>query len=144
MNLPANTRLTYAKLLAERTLEYANLQQELEVLKSKPPPVPAKDQVNRTAKVTASATDLSQQLPDKALRAELLQLQRENKLMTSAWYDLTCRLQSNTVLLARRAEGGKSWLGRMRTAVNNRSGPAGTTTRSSDVSLFSPPPKKIP
>lgn len=54
------------------------------------------------------------------MKQQLDQLLRENKLMTSAWYDITCRLQSNTVHLARRAENGRSWLGRMRTAVNRQ------------------------
>lgn len=52
--------------------------------------------------------------------------------MTSAWYDITCRLQSNTVHLARRAENGRSWLGRMRTAVN-RQGSKGWGTYFSSI-----------
>ncbi|KAF2092928.1 hypothetical protein NA57DRAFT_23428, partial [Rhizodiscina lignyota] len=48
---------------------------------------------------------------------ELVNLRRENKLLTSAWYDLTSRLQSNTVVLQRRSEPPKSWLGRQRLAV---------------------------
>lgn len=55
---------------------------------------------------------------DPKLREQITNLQRENKLITSAWYDLTCRLQSNTVMLARRQEPPKSWLGRQRVAVN--------------------------
>ncbi|KAF2180253.1 hypothetical protein K469DRAFT_593143, partial [Zopfia rhizophila CBS 207.26] len=48
-------------------------------------------------------------------------LRRENKLITSAWYDMTCRLQSNTVVLQRKAEAPKSWLGRQRVAVGGAS-----------------------
>ena len=56
--------------------------------------------------------------PNAAQQTELETLQRENKLITSAWFDLTCRLQSNTVLLSRRQqEPPKSWLGRQRLAV---------------------------
>ena len=51
------------------------------------------------------------------MQQELLNLRRENKLITSAWYDLTCRLQSNTVVLQRRSEAPKSWLGRQRAVV---------------------------
>lgn len=89
-------------ILAERDAEFAKLQQELDTLKKQPPPVPPKDPVT-----------------DKELNKQLLQLQRENKLIASAWYDLTCRLQSNTVHLARRAEGGRSWLTKMRASVNS-------------------------
>jgi hypothetical protein len=67
------------------------------------------------------------------MEKELDQLQRENKLIASAWYDLTCRLQSNTVLLARRAEGGRSWLGRMRTAVNRNTSAGGQAGPGSTV-----------
>lgn len=51
------------------------------------------------------------------LQAELDALHRENRLMTSAWYDMTCRLQSNTVVLQRKSEAPKSWLGKQRAAV---------------------------
>lgn len=45
-------------------------------------------------------------------------LQRENALIASAWYDLTSRLQSNHVVLQRRAEAPKSWLNKQRHLVN--------------------------
>lgn len=48
---------------------------------------------------------------------ELAALQRENKLMTSAWFDLTSRLQSNTTMLGRRKESPKSFLGKQRALV---------------------------
>lgn len=89
------------KILAERDTDFEKLQKDFEALKMQPPPVPPKDP-----------------LTDKELNKQLLQLQRENKLIASAWYDLTCRLQSNTVHLARRAEGGRSWLNKMRASVN--------------------------
>ena len=44
-------------------------------------------------------------------------LQRENKLMTSAWYDLSSRLQTNTVVLLRRSEP-QSWLNKQRNAIH--------------------------
>ncbi|KAG9540805.1 hypothetical protein KCU77_g22497, partial [Aureobasidium melanogenum] len=49
--------------------------------------------------------------------AEFAALQRENKLMTSAWFDLNSRLQSNTVMLGRRKESPKSFLGKQRQLV---------------------------
>ncbi|KAL0259249.1 hypothetical protein SLS55_006754 [Diplodia seriata] len=55
---------------------------------------------------------------DKAsvdVQKELQALQRENKLIMSAWYDMANRLQSNTVVLQRtKTETPKSWLGRQR------------------------------
>ncbi|KAF3926692.1 hypothetical protein ABW21_db0203513 [Orbilia brochopaga] len=46
-------------------------------------------------------------------------LLKENDLMTSAWYDITSRLQSNMVTLGRRKDAPVSWLGRQRQAVAN-------------------------
>lgn len=54
-----------------------------------------------------------QQTPSKDFAA----LQRENKLMTSAWFDLSSRLQSNTVMVGRRKETPKSFLGKQRAVV---------------------------
>lgn len=51
------------------------------------------------------------------LQEELEHLRRENKLIMSAWYDMTTRLQSNTVILQRKSEAPRSWLGKQRTAV---------------------------
>ncbi|EPS38951.1 hypothetical protein H072_7283 [Dactylellina haptotyla CBS 200.50] len=46
-------------------------------------------------------------------------LMKEVDLMTSAWYDITSRLQSNTVTLGRRKDAPVSWLGKQRHAVAN-------------------------
>ncbi|KAF2129133.1 hypothetical protein P153DRAFT_367405 [Dothidotthia symphoricarpi CBS 119687] len=51
------------------------------------------------------------------LQQEVENLRRENQLITSAWYDMTMRLQSNTVILQRRSDAPKSWLGKQRAAV---------------------------
>ncbi|GAB7353389.1 hypothetical protein MBLNU459_g3865t1 [Dothideomycetes sp. NU459] len=48
---------------------------------------------------------------------EFAALQRENRLMTSAWFDLSSRLQSNTTMLGRRKESPKSFLGKQRALV---------------------------
>ena len=37
--------------------------------------------------------------------------------MTSAWFDLSSRLQSNTVIVGRRKESPKSFLGKQRAVV---------------------------
>ncbi|KAF2878429.1 hypothetical protein BDV95DRAFT_624881 [Massariosphaeria phaeospora] len=51
------------------------------------------------------------------LQQEVENLRRENRLITSAWYDMTTRLQSNTVMLQRKSEAPKSWLGKQRAVV---------------------------
>ena len=48
-------------------------------------------------------------------------LQRENSLIATAWYDLTSRLQSNHVVLQRRHDQPKSWLNKQRQMVNGMS-----------------------
>ncbi|KAH6969872.1 hypothetical protein DER45DRAFT_550581 [Fusarium avenaceum] len=45
-------------------------------------------------------------------------LERENSLIATAWYDLTSRLQSNHVVLQRRHEAPRSWLNKQRQMVN--------------------------
>lgn len=45
-------------------------------------------------------------------------LEKENALISSAWYDLTSRLQSNHVVLQRRHDVPKSWLNKQRQMVN--------------------------
>ncbi|KAK3191800.1 hypothetical protein K4F52_002226 [Lecanicillium sp. MT-2017a] len=47
-------------------------------------------------------------------------LERENALIATAWYDLTSRLQSNHVVLQRRHDAPKSWLNKQRQMVNGQ------------------------
>ena len=53
-----------------------------------------------------------------ANEALIKNLVRENALMTTAWYDLSTRLQSNHVVLQRRQDAPKSWLNKQRQLVN--------------------------
>lgn len=46
-------------------------------------------------------------------------LQRENAMIATAWYDLTSRLQSNHVVLQRKDQP-KSWLNKQRQMVNGK------------------------
>ncbi|KAF3927268.1 hypothetical protein ABW20_dc0109408 [Dactylellina cionopaga] len=55
----------------------------------------------------------------ESLLAKNETLMKEVDLMTSAWYDITSRLQSNTITLGRRKEAPVSWLGKQRHAVAN-------------------------
>ena len=52
-----------------------------------------------------------------ALPHDMAALQRENHLMTTAWYDLSNRLQNNGVSLGRRRQEPKSWIGKQRALV---------------------------
>lgn len=44
-------------------------------------------------------------------------LKEELDSMTDAWYDITRRMQSDAVVMQRRSEAPKSWLGKMRRGV---------------------------
>ncbi|KAF2423181.1 hypothetical protein EJ08DRAFT_640365 [Tothia fuscella] len=98
---------TAQKELASQTSQLESLTSELENLKLQPKaPMPP---------------PMNGEVPEE-LREELVNLKRENKLIASAWYDLTRRLQSNTVMLSRRQEPPKSWIGRQRVAVGGVGG----------------------
>lgn len=63
------------------------------------------------------------QKPDvPAASQDMAALQRENRLMTTAWYDLSTRLQNNGVSLGRRRQEPKSWIGKQRALVGPGSG----------------------
>lgn len=80
-----------------------------------------KDAVNTLREQLASAKKETAKKSSDELQQEVDNLRRENKLITSAWYDMTMRLQSNTVVLQRRSEAPKSWLGKQRLAVGGSS-----------------------
>ncbi|KAF1970170.1 hypothetical protein BU23DRAFT_474993 [Bimuria novae-zelandiae CBS 107.79] len=99
-----------------------------------PVPVPARDSLehfifhmNMAKAATQSLRDELEKAKQESaeqgsaeLKQELENLRRENRLMTSAWYDMTNRLQSNTVVLQRKSEAPKSWLGKQRVVVGRR------------------------
>ncbi|KAK6523919.1 hypothetical protein TWF281_001883 [Arthrobotrys megalospora] len=70
-----------------------------------------------TAKTSGGSGKKGADYETLAARNEILM--KEVDLMTSAWYDITSRLQSNTVTLGRRKEAPVSWLGKQRQAVAN-------------------------
>lgn len=55
--------------------------------------------------------------PRQEAPQDVAALQRENRLMVTAWYDLSGRLQNNGVSLGRRRQEPKSWIGKQRTLV---------------------------
>ena len=50
-------------------------------------------------------------------------LQRENDMISTAWYDLINRLQSNHVVLQRRYDAPKSWLHKQRHMIDGALAP---------------------
>ncbi len=52
-------------------------------------------------------------------QTEVAALRRELRLMSSAWYDMTSRLQSGNVVLQRRPDPPKSFIARQRIIVNS-------------------------
>ena len=63
-----------------------------------------------------------QDTPTPAELSYTQNLERELKLMASAYHDLAGRLQMNNVVLQRRADAPKSWLGRQRKAMEGVGG----------------------
>ncbi|KAG0641991.1 HOOK protein-domain-containing protein [Tuber brumale] len=59
---------------------------------------------------------------DKKRRAELEILERENKMIVSAWYDQATRLQMNSVALERKGDTPHSWLNKQRAALAKAGG----------------------
>ncbi|KAI0161317.1 hypothetical protein GGR57DRAFT_353633 [Xylariaceae sp. FL1272] len=89
---------------------YKQLQQQYEQSEVK------SRELERTLKAVRAGTEASEK---KAQTDQIIKnLQRENAMITTAWYDLTSRLQSNHVVLQRRSDAPKSWLNRQRQLVN--------------------------
>ncbi|KAI2611754.1 uncharacterized protein GGS25DRAFT_483956 [Hypoxylon fragiforme] len=73
-------------------------------------------ELERTLKAVRAGVEAGAQ---KAQTDQIIKnLQRENAMITTAWYDLTSRLQSNHVVLQRRQDVPKSWLNKQRQMVN--------------------------
>lgn len=83
------------KELEEREETIAQLRRELETLHKQPKEAP--------------------------LPPDVASLQRENRLMATAWYDLSSRLQNNGVSVGRRRQEPRSWIGKQRAAVGPNS-----------------------
>lgn len=84
----------------------------------------AQDQETRIAELRKQLDAASKQAPqaNAALTPDMDTLQRENRLMASAWYDLSSHLQNNGVSLGRRRQEPKSWIGKQRALVGPGSG----------------------
>lgn len=111
--------------LQEQTTTNASLREQLEAAKKE-----TSEKGSVCFRFTSFASTFRYMYTDDCqaeLQQELENLRRENDLIASAWYDMTSRLQSNTVILQRRAEAPKSWLGKQRVVV----GGAASAVRSS-------------
>lgn len=82
----------------------------------------AQDQETRITELRKQLDAASKQPSTAALTPDMATLQRENRLMASAWYDVTSRLQNNGVSLSRRKQEPKSWIGKQRALVGPGSG----------------------
>ncbi|OTB11295.1 hypothetical protein K445DRAFT_215788 [Daldinia sp. EC12] len=73
-------------------------------------------ELERTLKAVRAGSEAGAQ---KARTDQIIKnLQRENAMISTAWYDLTSRLQSTHVVLQRRQEVPRSWLNKQRQMVN--------------------------
>ncbi|KAI1657471.1 hypothetical protein F4813DRAFT_360128 [Daldinia decipiens] len=73
-------------------------------------------ELERTLKAVRAGSEAGVQ---KARTDQIIKnLQRENAMISTAWYDLTNRLQSTHVVLQRRQEVPRSWLNKQRQMVN--------------------------
>lgn len=97
--------------LEARTTE---LTKQLERVSLQPKVSRSLRQLHGDALVTDSGQD--------ALTPDMVTLQRENRLMASAWFDLSTRLQNNGVSLGRRRQEPRSWIGKQRALVGPSSG----------------------
>ncbi|KAI7787196.1 hypothetical protein LA080_000533 [Diaporthe eres] len=74
----------------------------------------------------------------KAAHEQIIKnLQRENAMISTAWYDLTSRLQSNHVVLQRKDQP-KSWLNKQRQMVNGKEDPFSCTCHAPKVAASRP------
>jgi protein HOOK3 len=86
----------------------------------------AQDQETRITELRKQLDAASKQPQTTTVTPDMATLQRENRLMASAWYDVTARLQNNGVSLGRRKQEPKSWIGKQRALV----GPGSNMVRS--------------
>lgn len=82
----------------------------------------AQDQETRITELRKQLDAAAKQPQGSAATPDQVTLQRENRLMASAWYDLSARLQNNGVSLGRRRQEPKSWIGKQRSLVGPGSG----------------------
>ncbi|KAI1403343.1 hypothetical protein F4819DRAFT_451681 [Hypoxylon fuscum] len=89
---------------------YKQLQQQYEQSELK------NRELERTLKAVRAGSEAGAQ---KAQTDQVIKnLQRENAMIATAWYELNSRLQSNHVVLQRRNDVPKSWLNKQRQMVN--------------------------
>ncbi|CAE7195866.1 HOOK multi-domain protein [Pyrenophora teres f. teres] len=98
------TRTLSDRVTATNTLQQQDLQDQVEANGT------LREQLELATKESAEKGSVELQL-------EVENLRRENALVKSMWYDMNQRLMSNTVILQRRSEAPKGWLGKQRAAV---------------------------
>lgn len=83
------------------------------------------DQQETIAELRKALEITANQPPRETIPPDVAALQRENRLMASAWLDLSSRLQLNGTSLGRRKQEPRSWIGKQRGLV----GPGGSGLR---------------
>ncbi|KAG6042309.1 hypothetical protein E4U41_000053 [Claviceps citrina] len=78
------------------------------------------EKVSLQARLKSIQVDGQPATQPAAIDQVIKNLQRENALIATAWYDLTSRLQSNHVVLQRRHDAPRSWLNKQRQMVNGQ------------------------
>ncbi|KXJ97041.1 hypothetical protein Micbo1qcDRAFT_155787 [Microdochium bolleyi] len=97
--------------------QFEKIKQRHNTLKSRIEEMETKNrELERTVKALRSGSEFG---AHKAKTDSVIKnLERENALIASAWYDMNSRLQSNYVVLQRRQDVPKSWLNKQRQLVN--------------------------
>ncbi|KAI0518278.1 hypothetical protein F5B22DRAFT_600642 [Xylaria bambusicola] len=107
---PSTDFIKQSEKMEKLRTRYKQLQQQYEQSELK------NRELERTLKGVRAGAEASTQ---KAQTDEMVKnLQRENTMIATAWYDLSSRLQSNHFVLQRRNENPKSWLNKQRVLVN--------------------------
>ncbi|MCJ1385466.1 hypothetical protein MMC17_008589 [Xylographa soralifera] len=102
--------------IESQTLVIKELRERLKQAEAKPSST-APDMDNQVRKVFANILPFSADTMKTILKQKFENLERENRLMATAFHDLSSRLQMSNVTLARRTEA-KGFLNRQRYAVN--------------------------
>ncbi|KAF2156208.1 hypothetical protein K461DRAFT_291149 [Myriangium duriaei CBS 260.36] len=97
---------------AEKDAAIATMQAELDSMREEV----ARLQAEAASKAECAAAP-EQAVADEEQARAMAQLKRENTLMSTAWFDLSARIQRENVILGRRRESPKSWLGKQRGLV---------------------------
>ena len=100
------------------TLEETNRSREADISAKEKAEQQVAEQEKLIAELRGQVDAGSKETPKEPVPTQdMAALQRENRLMATAWHDLSSRLQNNGVSLGRRRQEPKSWIGKQRALV---------------------------